>query len=415
MKFCMVTSFFGEFSFGGDSVYVERLSQALLRRGHEVHVVFFPGAFESVCGDTSLRSYDPPQGIVLHPLNEGCSGILDALWSHQTNRSGRLYKELENLFQLNAFEVIHMHNVSLMGAGDLLRLACGRRGTTSLLTAHDYWWLCPQSLFWKFNRRVCDSAACITCNIRRRVPPQLWRRRGWFNTVLSGADALFFPSLAAKQAYESWGFKHPRVCVLPGLLPNGWVDSPAIPAPRPETVAVERPYIAAAGRMVSEKGFQTLIPLMRQVPNLDLVIAGDGPIRTELGRLSSGLDNVRFPGMVPNEEVRRIFLGARAVIVPSLFPETFGLVVAEALSLRVPVIARRSGAIPELLASAGGGEVYESEEDLLRLLKECASQQPGKTVFQRPSELHSPEVWSEDGHIDRYFRIISEIRNPAEV
>jgi hypothetical protein len=40
MKFCMVTSYFGEYSSGGDSIYIERLYQALLNYGHEVHVAY---------------------------------------------------------------------------------------------------------------------------------------------------------------------------------------------------------------------------------------------------------------------------------------------------------------------------------------------------------------------------------------
>ncbi len=40
MKFCMITTFFGPHSFGGDAAYVDRLSQALCRLGHEVHVYY---------------------------------------------------------------------------------------------------------------------------------------------------------------------------------------------------------------------------------------------------------------------------------------------------------------------------------------------------------------------------------------
>jgi hypothetical protein len=223
MKFCMVTSFFGEYSFGGDSIYIERLCQALLNYGHEVHVAYSPGAFGSIRRKAPLREYEAPGNLVLHPLNnEGPKGRMDALWSHQTGRSGRLHNKLENLFRRCSFDVIHLHNISLMGAENLLRMACRKGGATTLMTIHDYWWLCPQSLFWKFGRLVCDSPECIMCNIRRRVPPQFWRRKGGFDRALSELDVVFFPSQTAAEVYRSNGFDHSSLRILPGILPEGW-------------------------------------------------------------------------------------------------------------------------------------------------------------------------------------------------
>ena len=46
MKFCMLTTFFGPHSFGGDAAFVDRLSRALARHGHEVHVIHCRDAFE---------------------------------------------------------------------------------------------------------------------------------------------------------------------------------------------------------------------------------------------------------------------------------------------------------------------------------------------------------------------------------
>ena len=68
MKFAMITTFFGQHSFGGDAAYVERLSQALCRRGHEVHVYYCVDAFNAVRNGHPLRSYEPAPGLHLHPL-----------------------------------------------------------------------------------------------------------------------------------------------------------------------------------------------------------------------------------------------------------------------------------------------------------------------------------------------------------
>ena len=68
MKFCMVTTFFGAHSFGGDAAYVDRLARALCRRGHEVHVFHCVDAFNAVRGKHPLRPYSPPPGLHVHRL-----------------------------------------------------------------------------------------------------------------------------------------------------------------------------------------------------------------------------------------------------------------------------------------------------------------------------------------------------------
>jgi glycosyltransferase involved in cell wall biosynthesis len=414
MKFCMITSFFGAHSFGGDSVYIERLCQALLRRGHEVHVVYSPGAFETVRGLTPLRSYQPPEGLIEHPLGSGWGGRLDALWSHQTAGAGRHAVRLRQMLEREAFDVIHLHNVSLLGGRGVPGLASMPSKAVKLLTAHDYWWICPQSLLWKFGRSACQARACFSCNLRRGVPPQLWRREGWFNEALSGLDAMLFPSRYAMRTYEAAGVRHRRLRVLPGLLPEGWEARPQRPASRAPSWLPARPFIAAAGRLVVEKGFQTVIPLMRQLPGLDLLIAGDGPLRSALERMASGLPNVKFTGLLSNEEVRALFQRARAVVVPSLFPETFGLVVAEALTLGTPVVARRVGAIPEVAAASPGARLFDGEKDLMDLLQKVAEGGTDLAAGAGGGALGPPAVWFEDGHLAEYFGLISAIRNEAQ-
>lgn len=403
----MVTSFFGSQSFGGDSVYVERLSRALLMKGHEVHIGHSPGAFESVRGNTPYRRYQADDGLKVHKLNQGKLGVLDAVWSHQTCLSGRLRRKFRDLFQENHFDVIHFHNISLLGAADLLQLARSLSRAKIIITVHDYWWICPQSLYWKYGRRVCDSRECIRCSLQRKVPPQLWRFKDWFNRVLSQADLLLFPSCSALDIHRFQGLDHPGIRVLPGILPEDWVDQVPGVGRLGNYPHEQKPYLAAAGRLVREKGFQTLIPLMKKVPDLNLVIAGDGPMRKELKQLSSGVDNCFLIGLISSQEVKSLFQGSRAVLVPSLFPETFGLVAAEAIALNVPVIARRSGSLPELIEASSGGVLYENDEDLLAVIRKLGGEQGCRDAGQHvKSPL--PDSWVEGSHVKKYLGMIDE-------
>src|SRR5262249_37530410 len=81
----MVTTFFGAHSFGGDAGYVDRLTRALCRRGHEVHVFHCVDAFNAVRGDHPLRPYTPPPGLHVHPLKSGL-GVISPLATQVTGR-----------------------------------------------------------------------------------------------------------------------------------------------------------------------------------------------------------------------------------------------------------------------------------------------------------------------------------------
>ncbi len=100
---------------------------------------------------------------------------------------------------------------------------------------------------------------------------------------------------------------------------------------------------------------------MRLVPEVELVIAGAGPDEHDLRRAARDLPNVRLAGDARPGGLGRLFAGARAVVVPSLFFETFGYVVAEAATLGTPAIVHDRGAPPELIAAGGGGLTYRTQ------------------------------------------------------
>src|SRR5690606_33020609 len=158
-------------------------------------------------------------------------------------------------------------------------------------------------------------------------PPQAWRRTDAIDRGLQQLDALIFPSRHALEEHRLRGIGAPMLH-LPYFLPDDWSGGIEDEEPPPR----DRPYLAPAGRPVRMKGFQRLIPIMRMLPEVDLRIAGTGPYEVHLRAMARDLPNVHFEGLLGGRELSRLFHGARAVVVPSLFPETFGYVVLEAFA-----------------------------------------------------------------------------------
>ena len=69
-------------------------------------------------------------------------------------------------------------------------------------------------------------------------------------------------------------------------------------------------------------------------------------------------------GELPEPERDRLVASSRAAIIPSAWPEPFGLVVIEALALGTPVLVRRSGAIPELVRDGVDGFIGDDAQQL---------------------------------------------------
>jgi alpha-1,6-mannosyltransferase len=118
------------------------------------------------------------------------------------------------------------------------------------------------------------------------------------------------------------------------------------------------PLLVHAGRLAREKrpelAVATLEGVLERWPRARLVFAGAGPLRPRLSALAGGLP-VEFLGFVADRrELAALLATADLVLAPGPV-ETFGLTALESLACGTPVVAARTGALPELLAAAEEG------------------------------------------------------------
>jgi glycosyltransferase involved in cell wall biosynthesis len=127
------------------------------------------------------------------------------------------------------------------------------------------------------------------------------------------------------------------------------------PLPEP-TPLPSRPRILFSGRVVEAKGVETLLRAAARL-NVPLDVAGDGWLLPRARQLAARLGlsgRVAFLGWLDGDELAKAIDRAGVVALPSHWPEPFGLVGLEALAHGRPVVASRTGGIPEWLAD---GEV----------------------------------------------------------
>ncbi len=404
MRVALVTTFFGPHRFGGDAAYVERLSEALLRKGHSVEVFYPPSAFETVRRGVQPLTYEAPAELRVHGLVQRAPRA-DLLWMHQTGGLGWQGSQVVRQLAKGAFDVIHFHNISLVGGASLL--ARSPASAVRIMTAHEHWLTCPLSLLWRYGREACEQATCVQCSIRAGRPPQLWRRSGAIARGVASLDALVFPSCHTLDSHVRRGIHHRRARVLPYFLTDDWIPSAAPPA-----ASADAPF-RFVGRLVPEKGLQTILPLFRQRPQCALEIVGDGPFRAELERMAAGSPNIRFLGSVSAREVRALLPNTRALIVPSLFPETFGYVLIEAWSQGVPTLASCSGALPEV-SSAGGGLTCASTQDFAEWIDRLHAEPHVARERGLEGWTQTRHRFSEAAHVHAWESLVTECQDRGE-
>lgn len=128
----------------------------------------------------------------------------------------------------------------------------------------------------------------------------------------------------------------------------------------------DRKVVLFVGRLVEEKGIRYLITAMRGM-NALLVIAGDGPIREELENQAADMKTeVLFLGSKPHDELRTIYASADIFAAPFITArnggqEGLGIVLLEAMASGLPVVANRSGGIPQLIRDGENGLLCEEK------------------------------------------------------
>ena len=205
-----------------------------------------------------------------------------------------------------------------------------------------------------------------------------------------GRSQLFLRSL-----YENWAKIQVVHC---GLEKAFYQGSP--------TFGVTVPRLVCVGRLCEAKGQVLLVEavsrLVAQRRDLELVLAGDGPLRQQLHSMieNNGLgSHVRITGWLSGDEVRDEILAAQVLVLPS-FSEGLPVVLMEAMALRRPVISTYVAGIPELVVPGENGWLVPagSVEELTRAIEECLDSSPesrrnmGEAGHRRVLLRHSVDV-----------------------
>lgn len=395
MRFAMVTTYYPPFSYGGDATYVRALARGLVARGHEVEVIASTDAYTMRSPIPANSAPDGDDGVIVHRLSKAVPW-LSSLIVQQTSAPGLYAGDIRRILARN-FDVIHYHNISLVGGLGVLGMG---DPALRLYTLHEHWLFCPAHILWKNGRNQCDKPTCFSCSIRSGIPPQLWRYGSARNRALVGIDRIFSPSRFTADRHRAAGITQP-IEVLP--LFSNFADGTIAPSPRPA-----RPRFIFVGRVTASKGIDRLLNVAIELQDFDFVVIGEGDQRKRLEVTHRNNANIHFVGHVAQSELAEYYASATALVLPSLAPETFGLGIVEAAQFGTPsVVDAGAGGAAEMIVKTGGGCLYHDEAELIRSLRALAGDNTLRDrlalAARRGYELH----YTRDRHFDGYLSQVS--------
>ncbi len=152
------------------------------------------------------------------------------------------------------------------------------------------------------------------------------------------------------------------------------------------------------GRFMERKGVLDLCNISGKT-DANIIMAGHGPLDSELRRKSRSIKNLHVLGLVSDNELRRLYLGCDVCIFPSHF-EPFGVVILEAMAFGKPVIASNVGGISEIIRS-GEGILVEPKDvsGFARAIKSLESEerrnQLSRNGFKRVKDFYWADIAEE--------------------
>jgi glycosyltransferase involved in cell wall biosynthesis len=139
----------------------------------------------------------------------------------------------------------------------------------------------------------------------------------------------------------------------------------------------DSPLLLYVGRLGAEKEIERIKPVLAAIPDARLALVGDGPHRQTLEQYFAGTPT-NFVGYLKGQELATAYASADAFIFPSR-TETLGLVLLEAMAAGTPVVAARSGGIPDIVTDGVNGYLFDPAD-------EAGSLKATQRLFANPEE-----------------------------
>ena len=405
MKILQVNKFY--YLRGGAERYFFEIKEVLEERGHQV----IPFSMHDARNEQS-----PYSKFFMSPIDYGgpmslktkFKAIPRVLFSMEAKR------KIDALIEETKPDVAHLHNIAHHISPSIL-YPLQKHHIPVVQTLHDYKLICPTyrmlakgkicerckvNRFYNAILQKCNKGS-LSASILNCIEMSMHKIMGLYDTV----GVFISPSIFLKNKLVEHGVAEERIVHLPNIL--------GIDDFTPQYDSCKNGYILYFGRVSHEKGLLTLIHAMKEIPDVQLKIVGEGPFTEHLKKCieQERRINILLTGYLSGEDLKNTIRDSMFTVLPSEWYENYPYSILESFALGKPVVGSRIGGIPELIRHGETGLTFEAGngEDLRSKIQELLKN-PGVIREMGIRARHvSEEILDADIHSERLMKIYKKV------
>lgn len=352
MKILMINKFL--YPNGGSETYIFKLGDYLRSQGHEVQ--YFGMEHAGRCVGNTVNAYTKDMDF------HGDSKLAKLAYPMKTIYSSEARKKIRLVLDDFKPDVCHLNNFNYqLTPSVILEIVKWRKKNGKnckiIFTAHDYQLLCPNHMLNNPSTHEncekclgghfvnCVKGKCIHGSLAKSIVGMLEAEFWKINGVYKHIDTMICCSKFMMSKMDTNPLFASKTVAMHNFIDKKeWRETE------------KKDYVLYFGRFSEEKGISTLIKVCKELPNVNFIFAGTGPLESEI----NGVSNIKNVGFQTGEALEILIREARFSVYPSEWYENCPFSVMESQLYGTPVLGANIGGIPELIEVGKTGELFES-------------------------------------------------------
>ena len=348
MKILLINKFL--YPNGGSETYIFKLGQQLMDMGHEVQ--YFGMEHQGRVVGNRVEAYTTDMDF------HGGSKLAKLIYPIKTIYSSEARKKLRLVLEDFQPDVCHLNNFNYqLTPSIILEIRKWSKTCRIVYTAHDYQLVCPNHMC----RTVASNENCEKClgghfincakhkcihNSRLKsaigtMEATFWKLKG----VYKHLDTVICCSRFMKTKLDTYPVLAGKTVAMHNFMEP--VEAKAV---------TKQAYVLYFGRFSQEKGISTLIKVAEELPEVQFIFAGSGPLENQVNSVA----NIKNVGFQSGEALKKLVREAQFTVYPSEWYENCPFSVMESQVYGTPVLGAQIGGIPELIEPGKTGLLFES-------------------------------------------------------
>lgn len=352
MKVLMINKFL--YPNGGSETYIFKLGEYLQSQGHEVQ--YFGMEHEGRCVGNRVNAYTSDMDF------HGGSKLAKLTYPIKIIYSSEARKKIRQVLDDFQPDVCHLNNFNYqLTPSMILEIRKWEKQSGHkckiVFTAHDYQLVCPNHMLNNPNTHEncekclgghfmnCTKGKCVHGSTAKSavgtMESYFWKMNGAYKYI----DKMICCSEFMKSKMDSNPLFAKKTVVIHNFIDKvEWKD------------VQKKEYVLYFGRFSDEKGIGTLLKVCKELPDIQFIFAGTGPLEETV----NGISNIKNVGFQKGEALEKLIREAQFSIYPSEWYENCPFSVMESQMYGTPVLGANIGGIPELIQVGKTGELFES-------------------------------------------------------